>query len=178
MKDPRELMRERISSEEEPDEDPWASDTLLHMHDWAPFDDDCDSLQEEAEVELDESLELSNLPSLPPSPVITPSSPPPIPLEERRWAKYPTTLFSSDLLPVSQIQFPLPSMSGNPPSAPSIGSNRARVSETFDTGRRELWEKIVRGKQRQPPPEPKPLPPWRRESAFDFKPLIAQKNAR
>ena len=159
-------MKERILFEEEPDEDPWSTASLIASLDLVRVDVECDSEGEEAEVELDKSLQVDNEPSLPPSPIlprqdVIPQAEP----ESRRWAKYPTTLFCSDRLPISQVRFPLPSIHH---SSPSAGGERA--SATFGQDRKALWDSIVQGRQAQVKKDQK-TPPWRSEGAFDFVPL-------
>ncbi|KDQ10536.1 hypothetical protein BOTBODRAFT_489171 [Botryobasidium botryosum FD-172 SS1] len=162
-RDPRLLMKERILAEDELGETTWTSTLAmrdLSSPDEYEYDSDSDSELDEAEVELDRSLVVDHNPSPPPSPPPAPPDDEPEP-ELRRWATYPTTLFSSALLPISQIHFPLPPLtsSSNSPSGPSL---------TFNQDRRALWESIVSG--RRPRAQHALLPPWRREGAFDFTP--------
>jgi zinc finger CCHC domain-containing protein 8 len=80
----------------------------------------------------------------------------------RRWAKYPPTHFSSDLLPV---------YSGR--ALPPISSS------TFTEDRRELWREIVvghipAGPKTPPLSERSQVPPWRLPSVFAANRLVAQ----
>ncbi|KAK7467618.1 hypothetical protein VKT23_004671 [Stygiomarasmius scandens] len=90
--------------------------------------------------------ETSDIPS---SPSSTQSSP----RKTHRWASYPATHFSSEMLPVYNGSA-LPPIDG---SEPELMSRRVR-SSTFND---ELWASIVSANHNPPPPpsEPPPLPP-------------------
>lgn len=161
-RDPRKLMRERILAEDELGENTWTWASTITMHDQSPTDEYySDSELDEAEVELESSLEVDNNPSLPSSPLLAPLEDE-SELELRRWAVYPTTLFSSARLPISQVHFPLP------PIKP-LSDSTSSPNLTFGQDRRALWESIVNGRRQQPQKQAL-LPPWRRDGAFDFTP--------
>lgn len=78
-----------------------------------------------------------------------------------RWARYQTTLFSSDKLTISNVDCPLPPAPKGPDT--SLSTNPTKVD------RKALWAKLVSSQNpSQPTPSAKPLPPWRTPYAFNW----------
>ncbi|KAG8969466.1 hypothetical protein FRC03_002742 [Tulasnella sp. 419] len=146
--DPKEAVRARILSCDNGDESENPSMLIIHNN----------SIEEEEIIELtDESSWVST----------DQEFQNPLP---RRWARYQTTLFSSELLPISNVDCPLPPprRSPTPPSPP-------KEQGTLAAERKALWARLVAGDlpnsnqslgQISPQPSSNP-PPWRLPGAFD-----------
>ncbi|KAG8863066.1 hypothetical protein FRB96_009246 [Tulasnella sp. 330] len=95
-------------------------------------------------------------------------------LKAKRWAYYHTTLFSSDLLTISNVSCPLPPP---PPSQPQPSPSPAASSSTFTQDRRNLWAALINkspaGDAALPSIASSRIPasnlPWRLPDAFDFR---------
>ncbi|KAG6880229.1 hypothetical protein C0992_002995 [Termitomyces sp. T32_za158] len=158
--DPRDKIREMIWSEYTDDYEDVQEDFFIYIDDDIvekvsgkrdtdiPDDEQSTSEMENKETEhetVDRALSISNT-------LTSPSSPLQPQCHPIRWAAYPPTYFSSQLLPVYN-GFMLPPI-----------SHQGSSTSTYTAERHALWQKIISGNfsPLQPPPpdtEPPPLPP-------------------